>query len=293
MRAVASHGWPIDFYSNTIKGNVNLEYKGFGFPLSKEGGDWDYATNKYQPDNDPWEFLGTANQACTPYVSNGGGGYSQMLLDIGGTRSLDTGDIIKWPAGMEIKTQIPSLKALPAMELQTASPAWTAMFVTVTNNVNTISIESQFTSANGSQGLLSVYWDTNVIGSLDEKAVKPGLKNYTFGFPTTTANSTHILGFRLDSFTNTQSSVAITNIVLESIGVTQPFSLSMTTNRYGGLPVFRLTGQSGFNYTVQASTNLVNWDTMAILVNTNGMVDFTDYSLTNYTQRFYRTVAPN
>jgi photosystem II stability/assembly factor-like uncharacterized protein len=72
----------------------------------------------------------------------------------------------------------------------------------------------------------------------------------------------------------------------------QPLTLSVATNTYSGLPIFQLTGESGYNYIVQASTNLLNWTNIASVVNTNGLVPFTDPAWANYKQRFYRAVAP-
>ncbi len=72
----------------------------------------------------------------------------------------------------------------------------------------------------------------------------------------------------------------------------RPFALSLATNSVNGLPVFQLTGQSGFYYIVQASTNLINWSNIATLANTNGVVSFTDPASTNFNRRFYRAVAP-
>ncbi len=166
-------------------------------------------------------------------------------------------------------------------------------FITVTNTVNLVSFDAEFiTSTNGAQGLLSVYWDTNTVGSVDEQAVKSGLQHYMFKFPNTITGSTYMLGFRLDRFTSVQSSVIVTNVTLGQIGVSQPFSLAITTNTFRGLQVYQLTGQSGFTYKVQASTNLIDWADTALLVNTNGIVRFIDHGSTNYNQWFYRVVAP-
>jgi len=70
----------------------------------------------------------------------------------------------------------------------------------------------------------------------------------------------------------------------------QSSALSVATNGYNGLPVFQLTGQPGYSYAVEASTNLVDWTNIAVLVNTNGTVPFTDPASSNYNQRFYRAV---
>jgi hypothetical protein len=100
-----------------------------------------------------------------------------------------------------------------------------------------------------------------------------------------------MFGLRLDPFTNIQSVVVVTNVTLTYSGVSQPFSLAIV-GRTNGLPLFQLNGQPGFEYHVQASTNLLDWSPIAVLANTNGTVQFYDQSSTNYNQRFYRAVAP-
>ena len=273
-RTGTSHEWPIAFYSNTITGTVSSEYEGFGFPLSKEGGNWDSATNNYVAGNIPSRVLGTPDQDCVSFASVD----PQTMLNVAVSQSqaYQSGDITKYANG---------LKAI------THSPSWLAMVVAVTNPVSFVSFDARFTSINGSEGLLSAFWDADTLGSIDETAVQSGLQHYTFTFPNANANSIHMLGFRLDPFTNVQSSVIVTNIVLGLAGPSQPFRLSITTNTIGSLRVFELNGQAGFNYTVQASTNLVNWETIAVLINTNGAVRFFDQSSTNFSQRFYRAVA--
>jgi len=278
MRPVSpTHDWPIEFYQKTIDGSADWEYEGFGFPLSLEGGNWGGNNPDLKVDNNPIRVLGTKTEPCIEYFSSGGGGYDQMLIDIVGTPSADLGQVNKSASGLELKTQ---------------SPAWTLMSISVTNNINTMSFDARFTSSSGSKGLLTIYWNTNVIGTVDETAVQSELKTYTLGFPLAVSNSMNTLGFRLDPFSGVQSSIVITNISVLAVGVTKPFSLSITTNMIGNLPIFRFTGQSGYEYTVEASTNLADWETIALLVNTNGVVDFTDYGLTNHTCRFYRAVAP-
>jgi len=59
----------------------------------------------------------------------------------------------------------------------------------------------------------------------------------------------------------------------------------------GGVQV-TLTGGVGQTYTVQASTNLVNWVAITNLVLSTGSGQFTDYPATNCPQQFYRAVVP-
>lgn len=276
-----SHDWPIDFYLNTIVGTVPMEYEGFGFPLSKEGGNWDYARANYGTPNDPPHPLGNADPPCTEYLSVTTPaviGPTVNFMESPTAGQSPTGTIQKWPFGFQ---EFPG------------SPVWFSSVITLTNPVNTVSFESVFVNTNvGSEGMLSVYWNSNTIGSIDERAVKPGLQRYSFHFPNANANSSHVLGFRLDPFTNALSSVIVTNVVLSQVGVSEPFELLFTTNTSAGLRILKLLGQPGFTYTVEASTNLINWMTIATLANTSGVVQFIDMASTNQSQRFYRALAP-
>ena len=179
---------------------------------------------------------------------------------------------------------------LNALNAGSGSPAWIATVISDTNALNFLSFDAKFTSATNAHGLLSLYWDTSMIGFLDEAVVQPGLQHYTLSFPNAVANTSHILGFHLDPFTNVQSTMTITNIVTGCAGVSHPFSLSITTNRSNWSLVYRLTGQPA-SYTVQASVNLLSWTNIAILLHTNGIVNFVDQNSTNYPCRFYRVTA--
>ena len=273
-----THGWPVNFYANTITGNVTPDYGGFGFPLSKEGGNWNYALANYSKGNTPLRVLGTADPPCAEYL------YQSTPATIGPTVNF----LGNPTAGMSDTGYVQ--KYQNALQLFPGSPVWLATVISLTNSVNFVSFDARFVSTNsGSRGLLSVFWDANVIGSVDEGAVQPGLQHYTFAFAG--ANASHVLGFRLDPFTNALSSVIATNVTLGQSGASQPFTLSFA-GETNGLRVLQLTGQQGFTYTVEASTNLVNWNAIAVLANTNGTVRFIDQSATNAPARFYRAVAP-
>jgi hypothetical protein len=284
-----THEWPIYFYTNTIVGNVDQYYAGFGFPLcEEENSSLSSLASQYPPGNGvpaypntTTKVLGIPDSVCTVLGQISPPSYPDTKPDFTQTPSVDstTGTIQK---------QINSIKLI------TGSPVWTAMFVSSTNPVNVVSFDAQFTDMNGAQGMLSAYWDTNMIGAVDERVVEPGLQHYMFTFRQAAAYTTHMLGFRLDPFTNVESSILLTNIILNQVGVSQPFSLSLTTNMVNGLRVLRLDGEAGFNYNIQASTELgsTNWTDVAILENTNGTVFFYDPDSINYNQRYYRAVAP-
>jgi hypothetical protein len=53
-----------------------------------------------------------------------------------------------------------------------------------------------------------------------------------------------------------------------------------------------LTGPAGLNYRVDASIDLVNWIVLTNFVSTGATMNFRDSAATNFSQRFYRAVAP-
>ncbi|HEX3719115.1 MAG TPA: hypothetical protein VH595_14195 [Verrucomicrobiae bacterium] len=70
-----------------------------------------------------------------------------------------------------------------------------------------------------------------------------------------------------------------------------PVSFASSFTSSNGVPTFVVAGQPGYSYMVETSSDLINWTTIASLINTNGTVPFTDPAGMNYTQRFYRVVV--
>jgi hypothetical protein len=176
--------------------------------------------------------------------------------------------------------------------LTSDDPAWLAVGLTITNAANFVQFDAAFTDTNAAEGLLTVYWNTNQIGMVDERAALSVLQTYRFALPATVTNGLYTLGFRLDAFRNITSSITVTNVATGFAGITQPISLAMLLMGSNNTPVLKLTAAPGYNYLVQSSTNLVDWLPTALLVNTNGAVLYADPAVTNSTARFYRAVMP-
>jgi probable HAF family extracellular repeat protein len=277
----SNHSWPISFYSNSISSSVFPSYLSFGFSLSEEGGNWN-AVSQCIPGNGfmgngQVNILGPEDPNCIPYV------FSPAVLGNGinflGSSTLEstTGTIEKF---------------INSLKLTSGSPVWIAKVITDIDTLNSVVFDAEFTSASGAHGLLSIYWDTNMIGLIDEGAVLPGIQRYTLSFPNAVANSSHIFGIHLDPFTEVHSSIVITNVVFGFAGVSQQPVLTVTTNTNGGLLVYQLSGQNA-TYSIQVNSDLTstNWVDIALLSNTNGIVNFVDQNSVNYPCRFYRAVA--
>ena len=168
----------------------------------------------------------------------------------------------------------------------TNSPVWLALGLTITNPVNFVQFDAMFTDTNSAEGLLAVFWDTNLIGSVDERFVSPGWQTYQFFLPNTVTNSIYSLGFQLDSFNGTTSSITVTNLALGFLGTTTPLTLGILLTN--ATPMLQLTGSTNYNYFLESSTNLVDWETTALIVNASGTIIFPAPDTTNSATKFYR-----
>jgi hypothetical protein len=90
------------------------------------------------------------------------------------------------------------------------------------------------------------------------------------------------------SVSNQVATVLSSNAVLV---VRDPPTISsvLVTN---GVFQFLLQGSTGVVYTIETSTNLVNWSPLQTFSNVNGAVQFTDTNWGAFPQRFYRITAP-
>ncbi len=87
--------------------------------------------------------------------------------------------------------------------------------------------------------------------------------------------------------TNTQGSVTSSNALL-TVSPPQPPQFLSVTVVSNGLVQMVLSGQSGSTYTIDGSSDLVNWTPLVTFLNTNGTYQFTDAASTNHTLGFYR-----
>lgn len=67
-------------------------------------------------------------------------------------------------------------------------------------------------------------------------------------------------------------------------------AITMTITNHSS-PVITVTGFPGQPCSIQASSNLINWDTVSTLSLTNGRASWSDGAAANFTARFYRTLV--
>ena len=289
----SSHSWPHEFYQASIpNGLPNAE--GYGFPLSEENGWNDFAS--YPTNNDPVVVHGqlAKYQKLTPTQTG-----VQIPFSLLPNTTSSSGINFSGNNGATLFTTLSPASLNPnglTIRPKDASPptnvpAWLSVCLTITNPVNFVQFDAVFTDTNSAQGLLTVYWDTNQIGMVDERVASTNLETYRFALPSMVTNGVYVLGFRLDTFGNMLSSVTITNVATGFVGVNQPVTLGVAffTNC---TPILQLTGASNYNYLVESSTNLLDWTPTALLVNQNGTVFFADRTATNSPSKFYRALMP-
>ena len=290
--AFSTHEYSQDFYIKSVT-NIDPQWcgKDYGFRLSAEGGgEANQASHLVGNGGNPTVLCGPPGTIPTPNkpltvigvsLENAAHAVSQF----GATLLGDTG---AWLSSVSSNIHPKDGGGGTA----TNGPAWLAVALTITNAVNFVQFDAGFTDTNSAEGLLTVYLNTNQIGMVDERVAPPSLSTYRFALPATLTNGLYTLSFRLDVFTNAESSITLTNVATGFAGITQPISLEMLLMGSNNTPVLKLTAAPGYNYLVQSSTNLVDWVPSALLVNTNGAVLYADPAMTNSNARYYRALLP-
>ena len=118
--------------------------------------------------------------------------------------------------------------------MTTGSPVWMISLLTVTDPVNFITFQTDFTSQEGAEGLLGVYWAGQLIGMIDERYALDGTQDFAFALPGTSDPGTYELSFRLDPYTETPSSVLIDNVATGFV-VPEPSTLALLSAGVIGL----------------------------------------------------------
>jgi hypothetical protein len=165
--------------------------------------------------------------------------------------------------------------------------------VELTSAVNYVSFSAEFTSAAGAVGLLSVFWNDEKIGEIDERNVLPGVQNYFFEVSGSFTDRNNSLGFRLDQFSEVISTVTVSNVATGYGGVTGPMNLALDKLPTNPAPMLTLTGVTNYTYLIEASEDLLNWEPIAAVTLDAGVsVSFDDPNAPLFSRRFYRAVSP-
>jgi hypothetical protein len=170
------------------------------------------------------------------------------------------------------------------------------MAVTVTNPVNVILFECSLEGDGPTEGLLTVYWNSVEIGRVDQRGLRPGFQEYTFGLPGTVTNGVYTLGFRFDRYGPGSVEAVVRNLQLGYVGPKGPVHLQIQlarTQTGQTQPELVLTGPAGVVCILESSSDLVEWQPWMILETSEGETRVADQTLVEQSQaRFYRVVVP-
>lgn len=256
-QAVSSHEWPHQFYLKSIQRSLDTCASSYGFSLSKEGGDWS-RHDTLKPNPIPAVPCGETAPSQKPFPINLG---AQLPIDLlpsaaspsgvnlysGGGATFVTGPTQPGPHNRVASASGRTLKdGTPT----TVGPVWLAVGLSITNSADFIQFDAVFTDTKSAEGLLSVYWNTNQIGMVDERVATSGLETYRFALPETVSDGLYTLSFRLDAFGQATTSLMVTNVATGFVGLTEPVRLDLAGWTTNDLPVLKLTASPGYNYLV-------------------------------------------
>lgn len=218
LGTIEAHGWPVEFYRASA---INAGLYGFGLPVAFERSNQEDAATFYVNQKQSLlnsrnikvgdECLLTSATACTTNVSP----VVEQAISL--TR-LGTSAII---GGIEgIKKSITGAVDLLVGTLPTdiiavfhsGSPVWFEIPLNTTEPYNILKFDYEFLSAAGAEGVMTVFVDDNPVFKIDERITNAGTTT-TPDIPVgDLAPGQHRVGFRLDPFTDVQSSARVNNI---------------------------------------------------------------------------------
>jgi hypothetical protein len=212
------HAWPRLFYQETITEKNPDDWGDYGFPLSRESGfmapNWNPAS-KYAVNNAVDLPLSTlVDSRPSPSITK----TELAVVDYDTVATVTEGNVSVF--GTEA-------------HMQTASPAWFAAGITLEAPVDFVSLELDFASDVGAEGLFALYWNGEPIGTIDERYAFDGFHEYVFSIEDGEEGH-HTLSFRLDPFTETDSVVSFRNVTFGSVTlVPEPSCLLLTLSAIG------------------------------------------------------------
>jgi hypothetical protein len=255
---LSSHGWPHEFYRWTLTGATpQLTCTGMSMPsLSCAGGyGWPLSAERYASGMQSWPFA-TLTQTyppgqspvrliCSAREAPERGAPDELVM---ATRLDDPIDFALFTAvtsagGVQIEPGVFVLEAEPGASYgPDGNTAWAYASVVITEPVNFVRYDAQFTSPGQSEGVLSIYQGDERLSG-DERFSLPGAgsEEFIFELPEEAAPGTLIIGFRLDAFGTGVSRAEVSNI-RTGFGGFLPGTFALLSPEDGAaVPTFRPT----------------------------------------------------
>ena len=211
-----------DLFANALVRNTNVKY---GFDLTLEA-------NKWFDDLNPELQAKLANNPDDVVYFSGDTGSTDNYIDpvlvnyaIASHRDSVTGEV-------EVQDGLVSLV--------TGSPAWTIMELDIESSFDILSFTMDFNHDEDAEGLLAIYLNDTYVGAIDERFDSSGEREYIYSLDNLVFSEQNRLAFRLDAFTNSSSSVSISEIkFFSTVAVPEPTSTPMLVS----FVIFYLAGR--------------------------------------------------
>lgn len=217
-----AHGWPCEWYQSTIPINQPSS-RNWGFASSLESGvipslevmqqtfsrgeREDYHIFEYSlPRIDHVSEMVHNPTYWGTYVPN----YSNSDdIYIEGTKfTIVSGESISSQQEMMIT-------ATESTSLAPSDISWMSVILDVNEPTNALSFDCEFMTSSEEQGILEIYWENELIGSIDERYAFAGTQNYIYSMPKVYQSGQYKLAIKLATFNDTISSVSIDNFRLK------------------------------------------------------------------------------
>lgn len=253
------HDWPFHWYSATTTNPAAPYAHGHGFSLSWEAGGDPLVKNgscTAIPESTPDEVT---LYVSTPPVAES--------IDFSGVMSApsDSESFIITPTyfilDMTSSASLPPLSPLKSLSSATGTAAWIEFFVPVTQACNAVYFDFAFQHTAGSENVVSVHWNDEMIGSIDERYFEPAAQSVSLMLPDTYLLGTHSMGFRIDTFAAPASGVMVSNLTFGFISSITPPVITNIVLSEGEDSSVRISMSSikGLYYSCSCSSNLIDW----------------------------------
>ena len=202
---IEAHAWPHDFYQETV---TNTKKYTYGYGLSKEAG------------GNPIKTEYPRGKKCIALKVDGICSESAELA-VQTQNMIVIGDVLNYikiaDALMSPEGTI-SLVANKILKLITGSPAWISIPIIIPVPVDVISFD--YTFQRQAEGLLTVFFDDQIVYKADERLKQVGVSSLSGDVPIGDIQSgTHKLLFRLDAYNGTQSEIDISGVRLGKMNI--------------------------------------------------------------------------
>jgi hypothetical protein len=219
-----AHGWPKTWYDDTIP-NSTPSVRSWGFASSLEGGKipslelMQQAFPRGERESIPPDFIPPPSiDHIKEMTSNPTywGTYVPSYSSPADVEFDETQLIIN--SGETVQALQAMSLSVTATETTGAMPSdisWFYIKIDANELVNALSFDSEFTSLAGAESILDVYWEDQLIGSIDERYVFDGVQKYIYFLPEIYQPGSYKLAFKLATYNDTVSSIEIDNFRLK------------------------------------------------------------------------------